>query len=85
METVGVVAMAALVVREATQMIVERFGVKARLWKVLISMAFTVVAAYAVHLTGFGAWSEDLIGAIWAGAWIAHLAKTWGDCAPPAE
>ena len=45
METAGIIAMAALVVREATQLVVERWKIEARLWKVLISMVFTLAAA----------------------------------------
>lgn len=77
-EAVSVIVIAGLLVREATQWTVEGFGIERRGPKVLISIVVAVIATYLIALAGWGKWSEELLGLVWAAAWTAHAAKGWG-------
>ena len=78
-ETVGIVVIAGLVVREATQMVIERFKIEARGPKVLLSVLFALAGTYLVSLSGWGEWSAETVGAIWAASWSAQAVKSIGN------
>jgi len=76
-QSVGIVVIAGLVVRELTQLVIEGLRIQSRAARLLLSVVFTVAVAGAVHLGGFREWSEGLIGSIWAAAWGAHTLKVF--------
>lgn len=74
-QSVGIVVIAGLVVRELTQVVVESLRIRSRAQRLLLSVLFTVIVAGVVEVAGLGEWSEELIGGIWAAAWGAHTVK----------
>ena len=80
-DAIGVIVIAGIVVREATQLVIDALGEpgKKRSVKVLISIVFALIAAGLVHLTGWQQWSEGLLGGIWAASWGAQALKTVGN------
>lgn len=78
-QSVGIIVVAGVAVREATQLIVEYFGLTGRGPKVLISIVLALAAAYLVALAGWDQWSDTLVGGIWTAAWGAHALKSMGN------
>ncbi len=78
-EVVPVVIILGLAVREATQLLIEGFKLEKRGPKVLISLVLSVAGAGLVHLCGWQQWSEQLVGAIWSAAWLAHKLSDLGN------
>lgn len=75
-EPLHIPVIAGIVVRELTQLVIDYWHIESRSAKLLLSVLFTVVMAALLVAAGLASWSEELIGAIWATAWTAHLVKS---------
>lgn len=79
METLGIIAVAGVVAREITQLVVKKLG-----WedsdsiKRLVSVGVAVGVAGVVAATGLREYDEALIAGVWAASWAAHTLKQFG-------
>ncbi len=75
----GIVVIAGVVVREVTQLLIEWLKLDQRGAKILLSIGLAVIATGLVAWAGWGEWSGEAVGAIWAAAWGAQALKSIGN------